>query len=62
MWNNIYNFLLNKQNKKYNDYCSFCNNYIILKDSDPYLFKIIGLGKHDKKIICVDCLLQKIAN
>mgnify|MGYP001205853291 CR=1 FL=1 len=38
--------------------CNFCGEGI--SEDLPYLFQIIGLGKHDNKYICIDCILDKL--
>ncbi len=44
-------------NKKY-EICYFCKNSI--DECNPYLFKIVGLGKYDNKYICIDCIIDKL--
>jgi hypothetical protein len=50
-------FNSNNKNEK-NEKCFKCGEYI--NENNPYLFKIIGLGKYDNKYICSDCLLDKL--
>ena len=38
--------------------CNFCNSKI--KNNNPYIFHIHGLGKHNGKYICEKCLKKKI--
>lgn len=47
--------------KRYDSNCKFCKQNIRVSQKKPYYFKIIGLGKHDKKMICYDCLKNKFA-
>ena len=58
----IYDYLMRKQMSKYNTNCNFCRKYIYLEERDPYYFKIVGIGKYDKAIICSNCLQKKILN
>jgi hypothetical protein len=48
------NLISTINNKK--DICGFCKLEIDLNDYNPYYFKIYGLGKHNTKNICIDCL------
>jgi hypothetical protein len=45
--------------KKIYGECYNCKKNIILNDNNVYCYKILGLGKHDKKIICQECLKNK---
>ena len=58
----LYDYLMNRQMSKYNTTCHFCKTYISLDDKDPYYFKIIGIGKYHKSIICTSCLKNKLFN
>jgi len=60
MLNFLYDRMMNYEIRKYDSNCQFCNINIRLSQSEPYYFKIIGLGKHDKRIICYDCLKNKL--
>tara|TARA_B100000886_G_scaffold221220_2_gene153795 strand:+ start:1693 stop:1857 length:165 start_codon:yes stop_codon:yes gene_type:complete len=47
-----------KKDEKY-EVCYFCGEDV--NESNPYIYKIIGLGKYDNKYICTDCLLDKLS-
>lgn len=55
----IYDIMINRHITKYDTTCQFCKNNIHLNDKIPYYFKIVGLGKYDKKTICFQCLNDK---
>ena len=50
----LFNF---RKKEKYQS-CSFCGGNI--NENNPYIFKIIGLGRYNYKYICTDCLLDKL--
>ena len=39
--------------------CYNCKKQIILNSNNVYYYRILGLGKHDKKVVCQNCLKQK---
>lgn len=56
-----------KQKQLFNEVCDFCHNSIhlfpcdvISSDGVLYYYKIIGIGKYNNKIICQNCLINKI--
>jgi len=57
--NFLYDRMTEHSIKKYDSNCKFCKNNIRVSQTKPYYFKIIGLGKHDQRIICYDCLKNK---
>ena len=49
--------LFDNEKKKYQE-CTYCGESV--SEDLPYIFKVIGLGKHDSKYICIDCILDKV--
>ena len=60
MFNKFYDYLMNKQNIKYNIYCYSCKQDIYTCNNSPYLFQIIGIGKLHNRYICLPCLKDKL--
>ena len=46
-------------NRKIYGRCYDCKKNISLNEEYTYYYKIIGLGKHNNKIICQNCLKNK---
>jgi len=40
--------------------CNFCHKTFSLTENSPYYFQIHGLGKHDQKKMCQNCLITKV--
>jgi hypothetical protein len=57
----VYDYLSNNESKKVKTNCDFCKQ-IIDRNDQKYSFKIFGLGKHDNKIVCFDCMKCKFDN
>ena len=43
--------------RKVSKICDYCEES--LSENNPYLYNIIGYGKHDGRVICNNCLIER---